>query len=118
MEIKTHCTNLLEEGNIKACLQKLTEILAEGDIRNDLSSLRGQYNRLLKDRGLGLIPIDDYRREENRIDEAVRDLVRKLTPTDILEKVFAETFLIICNADKRSDMETFFGKKYFPNFGL
>lgn len=114
-DIKKQYINLLQDGKLKDCLQKLTDTLADGDTRNVLSSLRGQYNRLLNEKGKGVISFDEYRREENRIDEAVRSLVNTLKPIDISENIFAQTFLIICNPNKLDEMKAFFGKKYFPN---
>lgn len=106
--------DILEMGDLAACFEALKENLTdESDARKELSVFIGQYNRLLRSKST--ISPGEYRMEVNKIDEFVRELIDRLEVNDISGKQFIEPILIICNAEKREDMEAFFSKTYFPN---
>ena len=110
----SECTASLEKGDLKACLKQLKNALKQDtSVRRDLTLILGSYNSILRQEFL--TDTTEFRREISKITKSILELVQQLEAADVSEGVFIETFLIICNSDKRSDMEDFFGDKYFPN---
>lgn len=111
---KTECIQLLEKGHLRSSMNHLKDVLKnDSELRHDLTMLLSNYNTLLRNEFT--LEDADVRRETNRMNKALLGLLHLLDKSDVSEGVFIETFLIICNEDKRDDMEVFFGKRYFPN---
>ena len=108
------CNNFIEKGDLQNCLKELKAALKQDtSVREDLILILSSYNSLLKQEQL--LDSTEYRREISKIAKSILVLVDSLEDRDVSEGVFIETLLIICNPQKRSDMEAFFGKRYFPN---
>jgi hypothetical protein len=111
---QTECRQQLEKSNMQNCLKQLKTALSQDTpLRHDLTLILANYNALL--RGEQLLDPSDFRREMAKTQKAILTFIQQLEDSDVREGVFIETLLIICNPDKRTDMEAFFGKKYFPN---
>ena len=108
------CTNFIEKGDLQNCLKELKVALKQDtSVRQDLTLILSNYNSLLRQEPL--LDSTEYRREISKIAKSILVLVDSLEDRDVSEGVFIETLLSICNPEKRSDMEAFFGKRYFPN---
>jgi hypothetical protein len=111
---QTECRAQLEKSNTQNCLKQLKTALSQNTpLRQDLTLILANYNALL--RGEQLLDPTEYRREMAKTAKSISTFIEQLEDTDVSEGVFIETLLIICNPDKRTDKEAFFGKKYFPN---
>ena len=112
LKTKKEATTLLENGDIRECLNYLKDNLNDNSsARSNLTLLYSRFNRLMDDKILG----ENVRTDENIIARDVRDVIQRIEEKDLGNYTFIETLLIICNAGKRLEMENFFGKKYFPN---
>lgn len=108
------CLDAIEKGNLDICFKTIKGALkADSYRRNDFTQIQFNYNSLLKEEWKWAVT--DYRRQTLLVAHSVRAFVQSLEDADVSEGVFIENLIIICNPDKRLEMETFFGKKYFPN---
>jgi hypothetical protein len=111
---QSDCQQSLEKGDLEMALKQLkTALSKDASVRNDLTLILGRYNSLLREEAF--IEAAAYRLEKRLVAKSIETFVGLLGEEDVSEGVFVETLLIICNSDKREDMEAFFNKKYFPN---
>ncbi len=110
---KKEAQNLIANNELRDCLEYLKNNLSEdSNVYSDLILLFGRFNEIEKNERLFG---ENKETEKNKFRSAVLDTINALKAKDIKSSAFVETLLIICNTDKRQDMEIFFGKKYFPN---
>lgn len=80
---RTIVNDLLTQGKLKAAIEA-TQLLCNyyDDTENNsiITHQAGRYSSLMEDNNAGIIRIEDYRIELNRIRKAIRDLAQSLPP--------------------------------------
>jgi len=109
----TEIRGLIENGDLLKSLELLKNTLSDNsEFRNNLSLFLSQYNTLKKKE---LLNGEDIQVETNKIILRVLSMIGELKKADLSQSAFIETLLIICNENKRGEMELLFMEKYFPN---
>ncbi len=115
-KLKKEATNLIESNQLRACMNRMKEYLIDGTSqRRLLSNLLRRYNELFNERNQSVVEDTPFRTGMNQLADSLLSLIEQFSTDNVSESLFIEPILIICNANKRKEMESFFGKKYFPN---
>lgn len=128
MQNRSKTINLKQEiediltDNIGLAIQKLEAILTVEDIetKKELLLHNGSYKRLEKGNRMGDITFDTYNTELNKLTAKIYDCIQRVSEERLFDNYqireeIREKILIVCQADRETEMKKLFPSLYFPN---